>query len=114
VPTEEEKQRLSKIQQQVSREGPGGGDKRTPEHRSSLASDMLKETNNMALGATTRAKSKMNKLKEKLDQQVSVLRQSGGFKVHYLSRNGITPPPRRGPLFCCHFVALLKFSLSTK
>jgi hypothetical protein len=24
-------------------------------------------------------------------------------------RNGITPP-RRGPLFCTHFVALLKFS----
>jgi hypothetical protein len=47
--TEEEKLRLFTIQQQVSREGSGGEDMRTPVHRRSLASDMLKETNNMAL-----------------------------------------------------------------
>jgi hypothetical protein len=46
---------------------------------------MLNETNNMAM-ATTKVVIKMNKLEEKLDQQVSVLRnQSEGFKVHYLS-----------------------------
>jgi hypothetical protein len=85
VPTEGEKQRLFEIQQQVFREGPGGGDMRTPDHRRPLASDMLKETNNMAI-ATTRVVYKMKKLEEKLDQQVSVLRnQSEGSKVHYLS-----------------------------
>jgi hypothetical protein len=86
VPTEGEKQRLFEIQQQVFREGPGGGDMRTPDHRRPLASDMLKETNNMAI-ATTRVVYKMKKLEEKLDQQVSVLRnQSEGSKVHYLTK----------------------------
>jgi hypothetical protein len=45
---------------------------------------MMKETNNMAL-VTTKVVSKMNKLEEKLDQQVAVLkRQSESFRVHYL------------------------------
>jgi hypothetical protein len=82
--TEEEKLKLFTIQQQVSREGSGGEDMRTPEHRRSLASDILKETNHMAL-ATSKVVSKMNKLEVKLDQQVVVLRrQSESFKAHYL------------------------------
>jgi hypothetical protein len=32
----------------------------------------------------------------------------GSLVLFYLSRNGITPP-ERGPLFCTHFAALLKF-----
>jgi hypothetical protein len=47
--TEEEKLTLFKIQQQLSREGAGGEDMSTPVQRRSLASDVLKETNHMAL-----------------------------------------------------------------
>ena len=56
----------------------------TPVQRRSLVSDVLKETNHMAL-ATTKVVSKMNKLEVKLDQQVAVLQgQSESFKMHYL------------------------------
>ena len=44
---------------------------------------MMKETNNMAL-VTSKVVVKMNKLEEKLDQQVAELkRQSESFRVHY-------------------------------
>jgi hypothetical protein len=56
----------------------------TPMQRRSLTSDVLTETNNMVL-ATSKVVVKMDKLEEKLDQQVAVLkRQSEGFRVHYL------------------------------
>jgi hypothetical protein len=49
---------------------------------------MMKETNNMAL-VTSKVVVKMNKLEEKLDQQVAVLkRQSESFRVHYAYLEG--------------------------
>ena len=84
TPTEEERLRHSRIEQQLALEGAGFGSMSTPQQRRSLTSDMMTETNNMIL-ATSKVVMKMDKLEEKLDQQVAMLkRQSESFRVHYL------------------------------
>jgi hypothetical protein len=67
----------SRIEQQLSRDGAGFENMGAPTQRHSLTSDMMKETNNMAL-VTSKVVVKMNKLEEKLDQQVAVLKRSVG------------------------------------
>jgi hypothetical protein len=84
TPTEEERLRHSRIEQQLDPDGAGFGSMSTPQQRRSLTSDMLTETNNMAK-VTSKVVAKMNKLEEKVDQQVAMLkRQSESFRVHYL------------------------------
>jgi hypothetical protein len=69
APTQTEKDRLlhSRIEQQLDLDGAELTSMSTPMQWRSLTSDVLKETNNMAL-VTTKVVVKMNKLEEKLDQ----------------------------------------------
>jgi hypothetical protein len=63
--TEEERPIHSRIEQQLALDGAGFGNmSSTPMQRRSLTSDMLKETNNMAM-VTSKVVVKMNKLERR-------------------------------------------------